>query len=362
MGLKKAFDCVNIDILLRKLKYYGISETAMRWFTSYLKGRSQCVRIEDHISTTLPVLAGVPQGSVLGPTLFNIYINDFQYAHTGTSFQYADDTTILTENQNFDTLQSNTNRNLLSIYKWLSANLLALNLLKTVYMLITNKSRANLNLTIKLNNNVLTQVNSYKSLGLIIDDKLNFSHHCKKVCNSLAKINFMLFRNKYFLDKKSKLLLYYGLAYPHLTYNVALWGNAPAVYLDRVLISQKRVIRSIIGDRSVSATASFIDLEILNIRKIYQHQVIVYMFKIMNDECPALVCNTISMNQISHTYNTRGKNDLRTPFCSLAISQRAFSVQGPSLWNKIPTTLKDSNCTYKTFSKHLKELLVYSDL
>ena len=129
-----------------------------------------------------------------------------------------------------------------------------------------------------------------------------------------------------------------------------------------MLISQKRIIRSILGDRTASATQGFRDLEILNIRKIYQHQVIIYMFKIKNDDCPALVCNTISLNQISHTYNTRGKNDLRTPFCSLAISQKSFSVQGPNLWNKLPASLKDSCCTYATFSKNLRDFLVYNDL
>ena len=308
LDLKKAFDSVNIDILLRKLKYYGLGSTEMSWFSTYLKDRSQCVRIGDHTSNSLPLKAGVPKGSLLGPTLFNIYINDFQYAHSGTSFQYADDTTVLYEDKNFDSLERTVNKNLESISNWLSANLLAPNLLKTVYMLLTNKNKPNL--TLKLNDHDLKMVKSYKSLGLIIDDNLNFSFHCKKVSNSLAKINFMLFKNKYFLNRKSKLLLYYSLAYPHLTY-VCLWGSAPKIYFSKVLFAQKRLIRNILGDPKASTSQGFIDLRMLDIRKIYEDQFIYYMFKIKNNESPLVVIDIILANQITHCYNTRRKDDIR---------------------------------------------------
>ena len=349
LDLKKAFDSVNIDILLEKLKYYGLEGTEMNWFASYLKGRSQCVRIGDHISSPLPLNAGVPQGSVLGPTLFNIYINDFRYAHSGTSFQYADDTTILFEDKNFSSLERISNINLESIFQWLSAKLLAPNLAKTVYMLLTNKKRPTL--TLRLNNHTLKRVESYKSLGLILDHNLNFGLHCKKVSNSLARINFMLYRNKYFLDRKSKLLLYHSLAYPHLIYNVCLWGSAPKIYLSKVLVGQKRLIRTILGDPRASASQGFIDLGILNVKKIYEHQAICYMFKIIHNVCPPIVVDTIRANQINHSHNTRRRNDIRPPIYSLSGAQKAFSYQGPSIWNKLPNTIKELNLSYTSFSK-----------
>ena len=263
LDLKKAFDSVNLDILISKLKFYGLDENSLKWFSSYLKNRSLCVRIKDptanppidHISAPRAISVSVPQGSILGPTLFNVFINDFQYCHNLNSFQYADDTTIILDNSDYKALESKTNLELESITKWLCANNLSPNIFKTVFMLITNKKRQNLN--ISMNGKKLNQVESYKSLGLILDQNLNFEKQCTKVAKNLSKVNYLLYKNKYFLDSRTKIQLYYSLAYPHLTYNNVLWGNAPSKYLSKVIVAQKRIIRNILGDTRASATAGF---------------------------------------------------------------------------------------------------------
>ena len=223
-------------------------------------------------------------------------------------------------------------------------------------MLISNRKCPEI--CLKINNQPIKRVNSYKCLGLVIDDKLNFSLHCNKVSGNLARISYILFKNKYYLSKSSKLLIYNSLAYPHLIYNVTIWGTAPKIYLNKVLVSQKRIIRSIMGDRKASATAGFADLKLLNISLIYEHQSLCYMFRIINNDCPSLTINSIKLNQFTHTHNTRQKDDIKIPLCSLSISQKSFSFQGPKMWNSLPPSIRNKSCSNSTFSKIIKNHLI----
>ena len=223
-------------------------------------------------------------------------------------------------------------------------------------MVISNKKRVKLN--ILMDGKKLTQVSTYKMLGLVLDDRLNFSAHCKMVSNNLARINFFLYKHKYFLDLNTKMLLYHSLVYPHLTYNNILWGNAPAKYLKQVSVRQNKIIRNVSG--SDSATEGYSKLKILNIHQIHEHQSIIYMFKINNQICPLPVIRTILCNQHSHGYNTRFRHNINPTSCSLSISQKAFSVTGPQFWNQLPSDLKNLTCTLSTFSRRVKSYILES--
>ena len=159
LDLKKAFDTVDIDILIKKLKFYGLNDISLSWFSSYLKGRSVTVSLGNkYHSEPQPIFASVPQGSVLGPTLFNIFINDFKFSSKSISYQYADDTSIINSHKDWTVLERETNVCHVDTLNWLSANRLALNLLKTVYMVISNKKRVKLN--ILMDGKKLTQVST----------------------------------------------------------------------------------------------------------------------------------------------------------------------------------------------------------
>ena len=358
LDLKKAFDSVDQNLLLKKLKFYGFDHSSIKWMSSYLLNRTQSVTYNSITSSSLPVRYGVPQGSVLGPTLFNIFINDFQYAHSAISYQYADDTTIITQSKNFSELEVKTNSNLTSISEWLNANLLAPNTLKTVYMVITNKRRANMN--ILLNGQTIKEVKSYKCLGLTIDNKLNFHEHCKNVSAKLARVNYIIYRNKFDLNFKSKITLYYSLANPHLLYNCALWANAPACYLNKVLVSQNKIIRNLWID-SCPTSEKFSHLGILTIKELYVHQCLIYYFQIKNMACPELVRHLIPFTVSAHNYNTRNSFNVRPNF-NLAISQKALSFQAPTLWNQMPANLQELECSKRTFSKRVRKSILTAEL
>jgi hypothetical protein len=176
IDLSRAFDTICHTILLRKLSHYGVSDIAMSWFKSYLQGRTQTTKINDTYSNSEKIDYGVPQGSILGPLLFLIYVNDFQRCHSEISIQYADDTSIIISDKQIPTLAEKCKIVLNEIYTWLNANKLSLNLSKTSYLIFSNKND-DIDLQLELDGIRIERTTHTKILGIIIDDKLSFKRH-----------------------------------------------------------------------------------------------------------------------------------------------------------------------------------------
>ena len=184
----KAFDTVNHDILLQKLSMYGVQDIALEWFRDYLANRSQYVTYNSMKSTKENITCGVPQGSILGPLLFVICINDLAtVSNAFVPVLFADDTTLLIAGRDVEALCNRINEDLAKIQEWLCANKLSLNVKKTHCMIFTSKSKIVPDSDIKINNVCIERVRVTKFLGILIDSQLNWKQHIAYTCNKLSK-------------------------------------------------------------------------------------------------------------------------------------------------------------------------------
>ena len=189
LDFSKAFDTVNHNILIDKLKYYGIRGVAIDWFISYLSDRNQMVTINNISSTKNKISCGVPQGSVLGPILFLLYVNDFHTCSDLFSFHlFADDANLFCQDKNFSNLQTNINIELGKVHTWLCINKLSLNIDKSNFVIFhapQRKTRSNIDLFI--NNKCLKQEYCIKYLGILIDSNLNWKTHIDYIAKKITR-------------------------------------------------------------------------------------------------------------------------------------------------------------------------------
>ena len=244
VDLEKAFDTVKHSILLRKLHHYGIRGKGNDWLTSYLSNRTQSVSVNGATSDVSNVTCGVPQGSILGPLLFIIYINDMHRAFSSCLvYHFADDTNLVFSHPDPTKISKEVNKQLAILYDWLCANRLSLNVAKTEFTIfrppnvpLTNR------ITLTLAQTTIFESLKVKYLGIILDSRLTWKIHIDELCKKLGRTVGMLFKIRHQCNKNVLRSLYFSLFESHLSYGIPVWGSANRALTQKLFVLQKRLL------------------------------------------------------------------------------------------------------------------------
>ena len=328
---------------------YGIRGLPLKWFRSYLSDRKQFVAVGSCRSSLKATNIGVPQGSILGPILFLLFVNDLP---NSTDFLlptlFADDTTLSISHHNYNEIVPILNRELDLIHKWTVSNKLSLNVEKTEMILVSNKKKTHANDQIILGGEYIKYDDECVFLGVRMDNRLNFSSHINYVVNKLSKNTGIFYRIKDNMPKQARINYYYSLIFPYLTYNVVVWGGTYKNHLYPVIRQQKRIIRLIADAEYLAHTNPiFLKFEILKFEDIYKFFLSVYMFKARQQ----------GLFSTSHNLNTRNHNLASTQFHRLSSSQHSVSFSGPKIWNSLPSYIRNIN-SLPSFKHKLKQYFI----
>ena len=291
LDLSKAFDTLDSYILLEKLKHYGFGDIPLKRFHSYLLVRSQYVVFNGSQSDVMKLSTGVPQGYVLGPLLFIIYMNDIHVASKCfKAILYADDTNLISpicsfnihhslNQDNLGDICSNINAELDLIFEWLNINKLSLNVSKKKYMLFHYPQRKvhNLSLVLKIDSTSIERVSEFNFLGLTLDECLSWKPHVQKTSNKISRIIGVLCRLKNYLPKHILRTLYNSLILPHLQFFVLTWGFK----MGRVELLQKRAVRVISCSKYNAHTDPlFKQLNLLKVKDMFDLNALKLFYKL----------------------------------------------------------------------------------
>ena len=342
--LSKAFDVINHEMLLNKLNIYGIRGIVNDWFRSYLSDRSQYVEIENTQSETLPIKYGVPQGSILGPLLFLIYVNDIGNSCHANILSFADDTTLYMSGSNLDQLYADANTQINSLFEWFCSNKLSLNAKKTKYIVIRPRHlRTDLTeRSISINGTMLEQIgnnckeNATKFLGIYLDEHLTWNHHVTQLNKKVSRALFSIKQVKYVLPTDCLKTLYHSLINSHFSYGINAWGNANSKVLHPSIMLQKRAIRVINRKQYNSHTDPlFKASKILKLSDLFEYQSALFMYDYLHNSLPESFDNMfIKNNQLPNARTTRQSNLLHLATSRSNFASRLPKFTLPKIWNK----------------------------
>ena len=360
LDFKKAFDLVDHKILLFKLKLYHFSDSTIQLFKSYLSNRKQLIRTDSVTSNTCSVTSGVPQGSILGPLLFLIYVNDLPLELLSETDMYADDTTLHNKGCNLSVIQSKLQSDLVTTQKWCQINNMAINPAKTTCMIIGSRQKLKFtkDLTLFVESAQIANVQSQKLLGIHIDKSLTWKIHIDKTCTKLVSKLFLLKRIQYFLTSDMKQLFYNAYITPIFDYGCVTWHKASAADINRIIKLQKRAARIVLNERRIArSSVMFKTLNWLTFTNRCKYFTALLVHKSLHNLTPTYINELIPFSRnIRYELRSKSRLDIAHIKANTNYLKKTFGYSSMEVWNQLPVDIRLLS-NRNTFKTNLKTFL-----
>lgn len=364
LDLQKAFDTVDHYILLNKIYKYGIRGKVWDWFKSYLTNRKQFVAIGDINSVTEVLHCGVPQGSILGPLLFLIYVNDIKNCVTDCDVKlFADDTNVFVSGKSVHNVINQSNLILSSLSDWLVCNKLSISIDKTCYSLFgTNRKCCDCSCPLVINSATVREVNSTKYLGVIIDSSLAWSDHIDYIFNKLLKFVGIFYKLSFKLSPEILKQLYFAFIHPYISYGIEIYANACYSHLNKLILLNNKILRIIQRMKMTTPVRIlYSNYNCLPIPLLHDYQLLLLVHKCMFHQnlLPEVFHDYFVCNSLVHSHCTRSSHNLHLYSIRSGFGSRCVKFKASQLWNELPADVRNIqsfNCFKFKLRKYLSSM------
>ena len=345
IDLSKAFDTVNHQILIDKLEHYGIRGIALEVFKSYLRNRKQYVNIDNCKSKTLQMSHGVPQGSVLGPLLFLLFINDLpKCCPNGKVRLFADDTTIFFHSNSVNDISLIGKSIMIQLTAWFNANKLTLNSEKSSFTIFRSSRKTILNLPNKIEflNQHIERASHNKFLGVILDENLTWNNHINELSSKLKRLFHIFYNIRNYLRKDNITTIYYALIYSRIKYGISVYGQACDSKLKKIQTIQNKLLK-VLSSKNYQFSTDMLhnEFDILKIKDIIKQETITFVHKFSSNSLPPVFDDYFETLASNHNRNTRhGSHLLKIINHTTNFSAASMKIQGAKVWNRLDNNLK----------------------
>ena len=360
LDLEKAFDSIDHEILLFKLSHYGFRGHVNNFLRSYLNQRQQYTRINNCNSNLSYIKYGVPQGSILGPLLFSLYINDIGQAMSNCKTNlFADDTAMIFKHKNIDQLKATCENSLKSICLWFKLNKLSLSLGKSSFLIFHGKKKNPKNEINKIliDGHEIHRVKSVKYIGLHLDEKLTWNIHIDELCKTLTKYFSVFYNLRHIINKNLARTIYFTCIHSRIKYGIEIYGTASSTKLNKIQTLQNKLLKVLTKkDPGFSTNQLHSELDILKVKDIHELYTLVFVYRCINGDMIPNFLNYFTLRENLRTHLLRNGRNIHTPDTDTQIGRQTAHYTGAILWNNLDHELRKSKSIH-IFKRSMTKLL-----